>query len=144
MLAERGDHMTQSIDLSTFRDVDGAPDPPALIRLLDGGKHQPGIAALSIDTASAVLDHPDAWTTRRITETWADGFAGGRVGRSLHRLFREAGLVDATVDVRAAPFPAAFVGALLRPTTARMVHDGELDPDAADRWWTVFEKRAAS
>src|SRR4051812_11897411 len=121
------------------------PDPAAvtaeLVRVTRPGGR---VGALSIDTASAVIDHPDSWTTRRITETWADGFAGGRVGRSLHRLFREAGLVDATVDVRAAPFPAAFVGALLRPTTARMVHDGELDPDAADRWWTVFEKRAAS
>jgi SAM-dependent methyltransferase len=102
------------------------------------------VGALSIDTASAVIDHPDAWTTRRITETWADGFAGGRVGRSLHRLFRNAGLVDATVEVRAAPFPATFLGALIRPTTARMVRDGELDADAADRWWTVFEEHAAS
>jgi len=249
--------MTHSIDVSTFRNVDAAPDPHALIRFLDGAKNQPTLAglerrliaelhlrprmhvldagcgtgtqtlalaravegtvtgldssrlmideavrrtadkgldvsfevadvtrlpfpdeafgavlaqtvfehvgdacatatqltrvtrpggrvgALSIDTASTVIDHPDARTTRRITDTWADGFAGGRVGRSLHRLFRDAGLVDVMVEVRAAPFPAAFLGSLIRPTTARMVRDGTLDPDTADRWWTVFEERAA-
>jgi ubiquinone/menaquinone biosynthesis C-methylase UbiE len=106
----------------------------------EGGR----VAGLSIDTASAVIDHPDASTTRRITETWADGFAGGRVGRALHRLFRDAGLVDAMVEVRAAAFSAAFLAALIRPTTERMVRDGALDREAADRWWTVFDERAAS
>jgi SAM-dependent methyltransferase len=121
------------------------PDPAAvtaeLVRVTGPGGR---VGALSIDTASAVIDHPDPWTTRRITETWADGFAGGRVGRSLHRLFRDAGLVDATVEVRAAPFPPTFLGILIRPTTARMVRDGELEADAADRWWAVFDQRARS
>jgi len=111
-----------------------------LVRVTEPGGR---IAALSIDAASAIVDHPDAWTTRRITETWADGFAGGRVGRSLHRLLLGAGLIDVILEVRAAPFPAGFLATLIRPTTARMVRDGELDPQTSERWWEVFEERAA-
>jgi SAM-dependent methyltransferase len=127
---------------TVFEHVADAPAVVAeLIRVTRPGGR---IAALSIDTASAVIDHPDAPTTRRIIDAWADGFAGGRVGRSLHRMFRSAGLVDAMLEVRAAPFPPAFLGALIRPTTARMVRDGELDADTAERWWAAFEERAAS
>lgn len=251
--------MTQGIDLSTFRDVDGAPEPSALIRFLDGVKHQPTlaelehrvvaelhlrsgmrvldagcgpgtqttavartvpgttvvgvdashvmideavsraagsgldvsfevadvtrlpfpdasfdavlaqtlfehvadseaavrelrrvtrpggrIAALSIDTGSAVLDHPDPWTSSAIIDTWADGFAsGGRVGRALDRLFRTAGLADVSVEVRAAPFPAAFLRALLTPTTQRMLRNGAIDAETLDRWWAGFGEREA-
>lgn len=249
--------MTQDLDLSTFRDVDAAPDPAGLIRFLDGVKHQPTlaeletrvlaelrlqpgsrvldagcgpgtqslavaravpgagvvgvdasevmvaeaarraadagldvafevadaaalpfpgasfdavlaqtlyehvpdpaavtaelrrvtrpggrVAALSIDTGSAILDHPDPWTTSTIVDTWADGFAsGGRVGRALDRLFRAAGLVDVTVEVRAAPFPAAFLRRLLTPTTERMLRDGTIDAGTLERWWASFGER---
>jgi SAM-dependent methyltransferase len=249
--------MTQSIDLSTFRDVDTAPDPTGLIRFLDGVKHQPTLAelegrlvdqlrlgpgmhvldagcgpgtqtlalasaaegmmaagvdashimideaarraresgldvtfevadvaalpypdasfdavmaqtlfehvsdpvavttelrrvtrpggrmaALSIDTGSAILDHPDPWTSSTIINTWADGFAsGGRVGRALDRLFRSAGLVDVSVEIRAAPFPAAFFRLLLTPTTQQMLREGSLDEARLNDWWAAFRER---
>jgi ubiquinone/menaquinone biosynthesis C-methylase UbiE len=100
------------------------------------------IAALDLDIASTVVDHPDAGTTRTIIERWADGFAGGRVARSLHRLFRQAGLVDATVEVHAAEFSAAFLRALLMPATARMAREGTVDAVALERWWAAFDERA--
>jgi SAM-dependent methyltransferase len=107
---------------------------------------QPGgrIAALDLDTASTVVDHPDPETTRTVIEGWADGFAGGRVGRSLHRLFRQAGLVDATIEVHAAQFPPEFLRGLLTPATTRMARDGTLDGSALDTWWAEFDNRAAN
>ena len=101
------------------------------------------IAALDLDTASTVIDHPDPETTQTIIERWADQFAGGRTARSLHRLFRQAGLIDTTIEVHAAQFPAEFLRALLTPATARMARDRTVDAGVLDRWWAAFDERAA-
>jgi SAM-dependent methyltransferase len=101
------------------------------------------IAALDLDTASTVVDHPDPETTRTIIERWADHFAGGRAARSLHRLFRQAGLGDATIEVHAAQFPAGFLRALLTPAAARTARDRVLDDRGLELWWARFDERAA-
>ena len=119
--------------------VDAAGVAAELRRVTRPGRR---IAALSIDTGSAIIDHPDPWTTSAIIDTWADGFAsGGRVGRELDRLFRSAGLVDVSVEIEAAPFPAAFLRLMITPTTQRMLHEGRIDEATLDRWWSAFRER---
>jgi hypothetical protein len=117
--------------------------PAALTQLRRVTRPDGRIAALDLDTASTLVDHPDPETTRAIIERWADQFAGGRVARSLHRLFRQSGLIDTTIELHAAQFPAEFLRALLTPATARMASDRTLDAGALRRWWAEFDERAA-
>jgi hypothetical protein len=55
------------------------------------------VAALEFDLGSAMVDHPDRQTTRRILDSWAADTSNGWMGRQLPRMFRQAGLTDLVI-----------------------------------------------
>ncbi len=74
--------------------------------------------------------------TRNIALSFCDGMKNGWIGRTLPRLFREAGLADISVSFYTATIPYEFVQFLLGGHVARLVAGGVLSADEANRWWT--------
>jgi ubiquinone/menaquinone biosynthesis C-methylase UbiE len=165
VMVEEARRRTRDIDLDlTFEVADAAalpfPDDPfdasftqtLLEHVIDPGAvltelrrvTRPGgrIAAVDLDQGSTVLDHPDRQTTRVILDARTDSFAGGWAARSLHRLFRAAGLEAVSAEVRVAEFAAPFFRGVLAPTAARLRREGRLPGDALDRWWQALDERA--
>jgi ubiquinone/menaquinone biosynthesis C-methylase UbiE len=119
-------------------------DPAAVLAELVRVTRPDGrIAALDLDQGSTVLDHPDRAATRMILDDWTDAFAGGWVGRSLHRLFLNAGLEAVSLQIRVAEFGAPFFRALLAGTTTRLAQEGRLPGDVLEQWWRDLDERAA-
>ena len=50
-----------------------------------------------VDFETVTLDLPDRQRTRKIINTWCDGFRNGWLGRHIPALFREAGLEDVRI-----------------------------------------------
>jgi ubiquinone/menaquinone biosynthesis C-methylase UbiE len=102
------------------------------------------VVALDIDHGMTLLDHPDRRTTRLILDATADAVATGWAGRQLRRLFGQAGLTEVAVRTHTMFAPGGFFRSILAPHVARLQSAGELDPEAAQRWWAAMDELVAS
>jgi ubiquinone/menaquinone biosynthesis C-methylase UbiE len=103
------------------------------------------IVVLDRDIETRTIDATNRSVTRRIVNFWCDSMRGGWVGRSLLRLFREAGLEDLSV----APFTVvdtdydAFNRQYDLPRiVARAQAAGVLSAEEAQRWLHDVDERA--
>ncbi len=55
------------------------------------------VLVYEVDFETLTLDHPQRERTRRIVNTWCDGFRNGWLGRHVPALFREAGLEEVRI-----------------------------------------------
>ncbi len=55
------------------------------------------VLVYEVDFETLTLDHPQRERTRKIVNTWCDGFRNGWLGRHVPALFREAGLEDVRI-----------------------------------------------
>jgi ubiquinone/menaquinone biosynthesis C-methylase UbiE len=102
------------------------------------------VVVLDRDIETRTIDAADRAVTRRIINFWCDSFLGGWVGRSLPRLFREAGLDEISVE----PFTvvdtdyAAFNAQYDLPRiAARAQAAGVIRADEAERWLAALLER---
>jgi ubiquinone/menaquinone biosynthesis C-methylase UbiE len=103
------------------------------------------IVVLDRDIETRTIDATNRRVTRRIVHFWCDSMRGGWVGRSLLRLFREAGLEDLSV----APFTVidtdydVFNRQYDLPrVVARAQEAGALTAEEAESWLRDVESRA--
>lgn len=100
------------------------------------------VLVYEVDFETLTVDLPDRIRTRKIVNTWCDGFRNGWLGRRIPALFREAGLHD----VRIAPatlwlrYPVAMqmVGPL---TVERACAAGALTPAEGEEWLRQMHER---
>jgi ubiquinone/menaquinone biosynthesis C-methylase UbiE len=113
------------------------PDPvkalAEMVRVLKAGGR---MAVQDFDWETQFCDSPHKETTRRIAVSFCDGMKNGWIGRSLPRLFREAGMTDITVSFRILSITYDFLQLLLGGHVARAVSSGILSENEADLWWT--------
>ena len=102
------------------------------------------IVVLDRDIETRTIDAADRALTRRIVNFWCDSFLGGWIGRSLPRLFREAGLDEISVE----PFTVvdldydAFNAQYDLPRiAARADAAGVIQADEAERWIAGLRER---
>ena len=104
------------------------------------------VAVQDRDIETRTIDAPDRALTRRIVNFWCDSFLGGWNGRQLQRLFREAGLVDVTIeavtviDTDYAPFNAQYD---LSRIVARAQEAGVVTPQEGAGWLAGIEAQAS-
>ena len=100
------------------------------------------VLVYEVDFETLTVDLPDRIRTRKIVNTWCDGFRNGWLGRRIPALFREAGLHD----VRIAPatlwlrYPVAMqmVGPL---AVERACAAGLLTPTEGEEWLRQMHER---
>ena len=102
------------------------------------------IVVLDRDIETRTIDAADRALTRRIVNFWCDSFLGGWIGRSLPRLFREAGLDEISVE----PFTVvdldydAFNAQYDLPRiAARAEAAGVIQADEAEQWIAGLRER---
>lgn len=103
------------------------------------------VVVLDRDIETRTIDAADRAVTRKIVNFWTDTFFGGWVGRSLPRLFRDAGLADVAVE----PFTridadyAAFNAQYDLPRiVARARAAGAITAEEGSRWLAELDARA--
>jgi ubiquinone/menaquinone biosynthesis C-methylase UbiE len=102
------------------------------------------IVVLDRDIETRTIDAADRALTRRIINFWCDSFLGGWIGRSLPRLFREAGLDEITVEpftVVDTDYEAFNAQYDLPRIAARAQAAGVIQADEAERWIAGLRER---
>jgi ubiquinone/menaquinone biosynthesis C-methylase UbiE len=93
------------------------------------------ICVVDFDWHTLLIDHPEAATTEKLLSDFADDFADGRIGRKLRRMFRDAGLQEAKLEMRPVQFTPAFSELLFAGYFARRQTDGRLQAHQISGWW---------
>lgn len=109
---------------------------PALSEMARVLRPQGCLVVQDFDWETQFCDSSEKETTRKIALSYCDTFSNGWIGRSLPRLFREAGLTDVRTDYMVVPCTWEFLQLMLGGHVARMVKKSELQPEQADAWWT--------
>jgi ubiquinone/menaquinone biosynthesis C-methylase UbiE len=100
------------------------------------------VLVYEVDFETLTLDLPPREHTRKIVQTWCDGFRNGWLGRHVPALFREAGLEDvritpATLWLR---YPVALQ--MIGPATVeRACMAGLLTPAEGEEWLRQLQER---
>jgi len=102
------------------------------------------IVASELDQETAFLDSPHTDVMRRLVSSLADATPSPRVGRSLARLLRQAGLqnVKSQATVISVPFNMARIA--FGGHVDRCVQQGLLSASDAERWWQHLEAANAA
>ena len=110
-----------------------------LIRLIRiGGR----VVIAEPDWASFKIDHPDRQTTRIVQQLFEKRIANPLAGRSLRRIFRDAGLVN--LVLRAVPIVMTKPEDIkITESIDEFVKQGLLDQNVADKWLATAKKLAA-
>ena len=94
------------------------------------------MAVFDFDWETQFCDSPYKETTRKIALSFCDGMKNGWIGRSLPRLFREAGMTSISSSPRTVTVTYDFLQLLLGGHVVRAVASGKLAEQEADLWWT--------
>ena len=110
-----------------------------LIRLIRiGGR----VVIAEPDWASFKIDHPDRQTTRLVQQLFEKRIANPLAGRSLRRIFRDAGLVN--LVLRAVPIVMTKPEDIkITESIDEFVKQGLLDQNVADKWLATAKELAA-
>lgn len=103
------------------------------------------VVVLDRDIETRTIDAGDRAVTRRILHFWCDRFLGGWIGRCLPRLFREASLLEVTVE----PFTVVdtdFASFEVQYNLTRIVRQAEaagaITADEVASWLADVKERA--
>ena len=113
------------------------PDPEKAIAemarvLKPGGR----MAVFDFDWETQFCDSPHREISRKIALSFCDSMKNGWIGRSLPRLFGQAGLQEIGADYLTLQVPLDFLQLLLGGHVAKIVAAGILSARDADVWWT--------
>jgi ubiquinone/menaquinone biosynthesis C-methylase UbiE len=102
------------------------------------------VIASELDQETIFLDSPHLETMRRLVSSLADDTPSPRVGRSLARLMRQAGLhnIRSQATVINLPFSMARIG--LGGHVDKCVQQAVVSPQDAERWWQHLEEANAA
>ncbi len=104
-----------------------------MTRVLRPGGH---MAVFDFDWETQFCDSPYREVTRKITQSFCDGFKHGWIGRKLPRLFQQHGMADVSVIYHTVVVDFDMLQLLLGGHVAHAVTAGSLSGDEADLWWT--------
>lgn len=115
-------------------------DPATAVRelarvLTPGGR----AVVFDFDWDTLVVDGAEHQLTRRIVHSYSDGVVNGRVGRSLPRLLRDAGLTDVVVTPHAVEIPFDFFGWLVSGHLDAALAAGRFTEDELIAWWDELD-----
>lgn len=91
------------------------------------------------DWDALVIDGGARELTRRIVRSYSDGVPNGRVGRTLPRLLRDAGLEDVTVIPHAVEIPYDFFGWIVCGHLDAALAAGRFTPEELIGWWDELD-----
>jgi ubiquinone/menaquinone biosynthesis C-methylase UbiE len=97
------------------------------------------IVVFDFDWDALVVDGAGTELTRRIVRSYCDGVRNGRVGRTLPRLLRDAGLVDVAVVPHAVEIPYDFFGWVLSGHLDAALAAGHFTPEELIAWWDELD-----
>jgi SAM-dependent methyltransferase len=118
--------------------VDGEPARAIgeLARVLRPGGR---LVVFDFDWDALVIDGAEPELTRRIVLSYCDGVRNGRVGRTLPRLLRDAGLVDVIVIPHAVEIPYDFFGWIISGHLDAALAAGHFDAAELIGWWDQLD-----
>jgi ubiquinone/menaquinone biosynthesis C-methylase UbiE len=102
------------------------------------------VVTSELDLATIFADSPYTEVARTIIETNADTAQSGRVGRSLARLMREAGLRNVISQETVVHAPLALIRIAFAGHIDKCVREGRITGDDSARWWQHLEQADAA
>jgi ubiquinone/menaquinone biosynthesis C-methylase UbiE len=102
------------------------------------------IVVFDFDWDTVFVDSPFKATTRKIVQAFSDGIRNGWIGRSLPRLFQEAGLTEITCAPHAVRIYYAFARRLFEGHLSKAEQMGVLPAGELAAWWNHLEKASAA
>jgi ubiquinone/menaquinone biosynthesis C-methylase UbiE len=102
------------------------------------------VAAIEPDMDGILCDSPDTAFTRAFIRSFADSLRHGWIGRELPRLFRQSGLSEVQVGAQFVMIAFDLLGPLWGGHLDVVRKSGDVDPEAADRWWAQFAEASSA
>jgi SAM-dependent methyltransferase len=106
------------------------------------GVLRPGgrVVIFDFDWETLFVDSPYKSITRAVARSFCEGIKQGWIGRSLPRLFKEAGLTHVLVEPHPARFPnCTFAHRPFDGHLSQAVAAGALPENELSSWWTYLE-----
>ena len=92
------------------------------------------VLVYEVDFETLTVDLPDRRVTRRILNTWCDGFRNGWLGRHIPALFTEAGLRDVRVIPATLRLHYPVAMQMAGPATVERLRRGALSVKEGEAW----------
>ena len=109
-----------------------------MIRVLRPGGR---VVVFDFDWETVFVDSPYKSATRTVVRSFCDGIKQGWIGRSLPRMFKEAGLTHVLAEPHALRIPnCAFAHLLFDAHLAQAVAAGVLPENELRSWWADLER----
>jgi ubiquinone/menaquinone biosynthesis C-methylase UbiE len=100
------------------------------------------VLVYEVDFETITLDLPDRERTRKIIQTWCDGFRNGWLGRHIPALFREARLEDVRITAATLWLRYPVVMQMVGPTTVeRACAAGRITAAEGEEWLQQVHER---
>jgi ubiquinone/menaquinone biosynthesis C-methylase UbiE len=116
-------------------------DPAPAVREMARVTRPDGLVVVSeIDTGTVFLNGPDSDVADTLLQALAAGLPNSRIGRQLHRLLSEAGLVDVRCVPQVVLNSVAFLRLLFGELLEQLVATGEVTSAGADAFWAEQER----
>jgi ubiquinone/menaquinone biosynthesis C-methylase UbiE len=102
------------------------------------------VVVFDFDWDTVFVDSPHETTTRTIVRAFSDSMKHGWIGRSLPRMFREAGLTAVTCVPHAVRIHCWFAHRLFDGFLAKAVESRLVSADELAGWWAHLERADAA
>jgi ubiquinone/menaquinone biosynthesis C-methylase UbiE len=112
-----------------------------MIRIVRSGGR---VVASELDQETIFFDSPYVELTRRFVASFADATPSARVGRSLARLMREAGLQSVIGQATVIRVPFGMVRIGFEGHVDKCVQQRLISPQDAERWWQHLKESDAA
>jgi ubiquinone/menaquinone biosynthesis C-methylase UbiE len=99
------------------------------------------VLVYEVDFETLTVDHPDRERTRKIVNTWCDGFRNGWLGRHVPSLFREVGLDEVRITPATLWLRYPLAMQMVGPATVeRACAAGLLTQGEGERWLQALQQ----
>jgi ubiquinone/menaquinone biosynthesis C-methylase UbiE len=102
------------------------------------------IVVSELDRETRFIDSPYTHVTRKILTSLADRSAGGRVGKTLRRVFQQSGLAKVELQATVTHPPHDLFRVSLESHVNQCVEEGLISQDDATQWWQQLAEASAS